>query len=100
MKNTIMEELYQLKHIYDWTTVTMDDLRRGSYYAGIFYGARMHTHDIGNVYHDKESWHYPSKQIEKKIEDNKQYKVWARYHDAEDPMDESCSYTIIYIEEK
>ena len=36
---------------------------------------------------------------DKKLEDNKQYKVWAEYHDASDPMDSSCSYTIIYIEE-
>ena len=59
----------------------------------------MHTHDTGNVYHDIETWNYPNKQIEKKIEDNKQYKVWADYHDASDPMDLSSSYTIIYIEE-
>ena len=59
----------------------------------------MHTHDTGNVYHDIETWNYPNKRIEKKIEDDKQYKVWADYHDAADPMDSSCSYTIIYIEE-
>ena len=86
-------------HTYGWTTVTIDDLRKGMYYEGIFYGWRMHTHDTGNVYHDIETWNYPNKQIEKKIEDNKQYKVWAEYHDASDSMDSSCSYTIIYIEE-
>ncbi len=79
--------------------VTMEDLRKGNYYEGIFYGWRMHTHDIGNVYHDEETWNYPNKRIEKKIEDNKQYKVWADYHDAADQMDSTCSYTIIYIEE-
>ena len=86
-----MKSPHQL-HTYGWTTVTIDDLRKGSYYEGIFYGWRMHTHDI-------ETWNYPNKQIEKKIEDNKQYKVWADYHDASDPMDLSSSYTIIYIEE-
>lgn len=98
MKNAIMKSLHQL-HTYGWTTVTIDDLRKGKYYEGIFYGWRMHTHDTGNAYHDIETWNYPNKQIEKKIEDNKQYKVWAEYHDASDPMDSSCSYTIIYIEE-
>ena len=98
MKNVIMESPHQL-HTYGWSTVTIDDLRKGMYYEGIFYGWRMHTHDTGNVYHDIETRNYPNKQIEKKIEDNKQYKVWAEYHDASDPMDLSCSYTIIYIEE-
>ena len=96
MRNTLMESPHQL---HSWTTVTIDDLRKGHYYEGIFYGWQMHTHDIGNLYYDNETWHYPNKQIEKKIEDNKQYKVWAVYHDAADPMDSSCSYTIIYIEE-
>lgn len=93
-----MESPHQL-HTYGWTEVTMRDLRKGSYYKGIFYGRQMHTHDVGNVYHDIETWRYPDKQIEKKIESNKQYKVWADYHDAADPMDSSRSYTIIYIEE-
>ena len=97
MKNVIMESPHQLCTY--GRTVTIEDLRKGSYYEGIFYGRRMHTHDTGNVYHDIETWNYPNKQIEKKIEDNKQYKVWAEYHDASDPMDSSCSYTIIYIEE-
>ena len=82
-----------------WTAITMENLRNGAYYEGIFDGWRMHTHDLRNVYHDIETWNYPNKQIEKKIEDNKQYKAWADYHDASDPMDLSCSYTIIYIEE-
>jgi hypothetical protein len=98
MKNTIMKNPHQL-HTYGWTTVTMEDLRKGNYYEGIFYGWQMHTHDIGNVYHDMETWNYPNKRIERKIEDNKQYKVWADYNDAADPMDSSCSYSIIYIEE-
>jgi len=93
-----MKTPYQL-HTYGWTTVTMKDLRKGVYYKGIFYGCHMHTHDVGNVYHDIETWHYPNEQIEKKIEDDKRYKVWADYRDAADPMDESCSYKIIYIEE-
>ena len=93
-----MKSPHQL-HTYGWSTVTIDDLRKGMYYEGIFYGWRMHTHDTGNVYHDIETRNYPNKQIEKKIEDNKQYKVWAEYHDASDPMDSSCSYTIIYIDE-
>ena len=98
MKNAIMEGPHQL-YTFGRTIVTIEDLRKGDYYKGIFYGRTMHTHDIGNVYHDIETWNYPNKQIEKKIEDNKQYKVWADYHDASDPMDSSCSYTIIYIEE-
>ncbi len=98
MKNIIMESPHQL-HTYGWTNVTIEDLRNGKYYEGIFYGRQMHTHNIGNVYHDIETWRYPNESIEKKIEDNKQYKVWAKYHDAADPMDLSCSYTIIYIEE-
>lgn len=98
MKNIIMESPHQL-HGYGWTDVTMEDLRKGAYYIGTCYGWSMHTRDVGNVYHDIETWHYPNEQIEKKIEDNKRYKVWADYHDAADPMDSSCSYTIIYIEE-
>ena len=97
MKNVIMESPHQVP--FCWTAITMENLRNGAYYEGIFDGWRMHTHDLRNVYHDIETWNYPNKQIEKKIEDNKQYKVWAEYHDASDPMDSSCSYTIIYIEE-
>ena len=37
MKNAIMKSPHQL-HTYGWTTVTIDDLRKGSYYEGIFYG--------------------------------------------------------------
>ena len=92
-----MESPHQVP--FCWTAITMENLRNGAYYEGIFDGWRMHTHDTGNVYHDIETWNYPNKQIENKIEDNKQYKVWADYHDASDPMDLSCSYTIIYIEE-
>ena len=92
-----MESPHQVP--FCWTAITMENLRNGAYYEGIFDGWRMHTHDLRNVYHDIETWNYPNKQIEKKIEDNKQYKVWAEYHDASDPMDSSCSYTIIYIEE-
>ena len=92
-----MESPHQVP--FCWTTITMENLRNGAYYEGIFDGWRMHTHDLRNVYHDIETWNYPNKQIENKIEDNKQYKVWADYHDASDPMDLSCSYTIIYIEE-
>lgn len=92
-----MESPHQVP--FCWTAITMENLRNGAYYQGIFDGWRMHTHDLRNVYHDIETWNYPNKQIEKKIEDNKQYKVWADYHDASDPMDSSCSYTIIYIEE-
>ena len=97
MKNVIMESPHQVP--FCWTAITMENLRNGAYYEGIFDGWRMHTHDLRNVYHDIEIWNYPNKQIENKIEDNKQYKVWADYHDASDPMDLSCSYTIIYIEE-
>ena len=97
MKNVIMEGPHQVP--FCWTAITMENLRNGAYYEGIFDGWRMHTHDLRNVYHDIETWNYPNKQIENKIEDNKQYKVWADYHDASDPMDLSCSYTIIYIEE-
>ena len=97
MKNVIMESPHQVP--FCWTAITMENLRNGAYYEGIFDGWRMHTHDLRNVYHDRETWIYPNKQIENKIEDNKQYKVWADYHDASDPMDLSCSYTIIYIEE-
>ena len=97
MKNVIMESPHQVP--FCWTAITMENLRNGAYYEGIFDGWRMHTHDLRNVYHDIETWIYPNKQIENKIEDNKQYKVWADYHDAADPMDSSCSYTIIYIEE-
>ena len=97
MKNVIMESPHQVP--FCWTAITMENLRNGAYYEGIFDGWRMHTHDLRNVYHDIETWNYPNKQIENKIEDNKQYKVWADYHDASDPMDLSCSYTIIYIEE-
>ena len=92
-----MESPHQVP--FSRTAITMENLRNGAYYEGIFDGWRMHTHDIGNVYNDIETWNYPNKQIEKKIEDNKQYKVWAEYHNASDPMDSSCSYTIIYIEE-
>ena len=92
-----MESPHQVP--FCWTAITMENLRNGAYYEGIFDGWRMHTHDLRNVYHDIETWNYPNKQIEKKIEDNKQYIVWADYHDASDPMDLSCSYTIIYIEE-
>ena len=92
-----MESPHQVP--FCWTAITMENLRNGAYYEGIFDGWRMHTHDLRNVYHDIETWNYPNKQIENKIEDNKQYKVWADYHDASDPMDLSCSYTIIYIEE-
>lgn len=98
MKDTIMKSPHQL-HTWNWTEVTMEDLRKGAYYVGIFYGCRMHTHEIGNVYRDIETWRYPNKQIEKKIENDKQYRVWADYTDAADPMDSSCSYAIIYIEE-
>ena len=97
MKNVIMESPHQVP--FCRTAITMENLRNGAYYEGIFDGWRMHTHDLRNVYHDIETWIYPNKQIENKIEDNKQYKVWADYHDASDPMDLSCSYTIIYIEE-
>ena len=31
MKNAIMKSPHQL-HTYGWTTVTIDDLRKGSYY--------------------------------------------------------------------
>ena len=65
MKNAIMESPHQLCTY--GRTVTIEDLRKGSYYEGIFYGRRMHTHDIGNVYHDIETWNYPNKQIEKKL---------------------------------
>ena len=92
-----MESPHQVP--FCWTAITMENLRNGAYYEGIFDGSRMHTRDSRNVSHDIETWIYPNKQIENKIEDNKQYKVWADYHDASDPMDLSCSYTIIYIEE-
>ena len=47
-----------------WTAITMENLRNGAYYEGIFDGWRMHTHDLRNVYHDIETWNYPNKQKE------------------------------------
>lgn len=60
-----MESPHQVP--FCWTAITMENLRNGAYYEGIFYGRRMHTHDTGNVYHDIETWNYPNNQIEKKL---------------------------------
>lgn len=49
-------------------------------------------------YGDPTYWCYP-KGVEKKIEDDKTYKVWFEYRDAADPYDSTTWYHVKYIEE-
>lgn len=49
-------------------------------------------------YGDPTYWCYP-KGVEKKIEDDKTYKVWINYRDAADPCDSTTWYHVEYIEE-
>lgn len=49
-------------------------------------------------YSDPTYWCYP-KGVEKKIEDDKTYKVWFEYRDAADPYDSTTWYHVKYIEE-
>lgn len=62
------------------------------------YGRDMHTHVVNSTYGDEESWYF-LKGVKSKIKDDTLYKIWYRYHDAADPMDSSCSYSVYYIEE-
>ena len=62
------------------------------------YGRDMKTHVVNSTYGDEESWYFPHG-VKKQLKDNTLYKIWYRYHDAADPMDSSCSYTVYYIEE-
>lgn len=65
----------------------------------IFWGREMHTNVTNSTYNDKDTWRYMDKNVEAKIKDDYQYKVWYDYHDASDPMDSSCSHTVYYVEE-
>lgn len=61
------------------------------------YGKDMRDYVTNSVYNDWCRWHFP-KGIKEKIEDNQLYLVWYHFHDASDPQDSSCSYTVYYIE--
>ena len=47
---------------------------------------------------DPTYWYYPNG-VDKKIEDDKTYKVWFEYRDAADPYDSTTWYHVKYIEE-
>ena len=49
-------------------------------------------------YSDPTYWCYPNG-VDKKIEDDKIYKVWYEYRDAADPYDSTTWYHVKYIEE-
>ena len=49
-------------------------------------------------YSDSTYWCY-HKGVEKKIEDDKTYKIWFEYRDAADPYDSTTWYHVKYIEE-
>ena len=65
----------------------------------LFYGEDLEDYVTNSIYNDWCRFNFPSKRVKEKIEKDKLYKVWFDYHDASDPMDSSCTYSICYIEE-
>jgi len=63
----------------------------------IFKGVSMHDYITDSTYNDWCSFYFPEG-IKEKLVDDEYYKVWFQYHEASDPMDSSCQYTINYIE--
>lgn len=63
-----------------------------------FYGREMEDYITNSVYNDWCRFYFP-KGVKEKLDPDKLYKVCYEFHDAADPMDSSCNYSIKYIEE-
>ena len=44
------------------------------------------------------TWTLP-KEVRGKVDEDKLYRIWYKYHDAADPCDTSTHYTVYYMEE-
>lgn len=84
MMNTLMEK--------------PEDKELKIYVKRFFYGEDMEDKIINSIFNEWCRFKFPHG-VKEKLEKNKLYKVWYDYKDDSDPMNSSCLYSIIYIEE-
>lgn len=68
------------------------------YAKSLFYGKNLEDYITNSAFDEWCRFVFPEG-VKEKIEPNKLYKVWYEYSDSSDPMNLSCKYKIIYIEE-
>lgn len=68
------------------------------YVKRLFYGEDMEDKIINSIFNEWCRFNFPHG-VKEKLEKDKLYKVWYDYKDDSDPMNSSCLYRIIYIEE-